>query len=156
MGHHIKLNRIKPTYYIEINMNQLRRRLGSTLMIVSVVLMVGCASSSDSASNADKISTASYESLTTGNYAAGERQLRQALAAKPSDPWALLNLGALMHKTGRYEQAAAYYKRVIEIDPNGEISGRSQKASVPGYENRTAAELAQDNMDNLPTTGVRR
>ena len=119
------------------------------LATLCALALAGCASSG-SATSAAALNATSYENLVEGKYSEGERQLRQALAAEPNNAWTLLNLGALLHRTGRFEQAYTTYKRVIEVDPNGEVYGRAAKASAPGFENRTAAELAQDNIDNLP------
>ncbi len=76
--------------------------------------------------------------------------LQQAEATNFDNVWVLSNDGALLHRTGRFEQAHACCQCVIVIVPNGDKLGQSKRASAAGYENLTAAELAQDSMDNLP------
>jgi Tfp pilus assembly protein PilF len=49
----------------------------------------------------------------TGNKAAAEQSLRQALQVKPNHPVALAHLGQLSQETGQADQAAGYYQRSL-------------------------------------------
>ena len=123
-------------------------------LLLAAALITGCANTQQDV--VSQLVPDSYGLAVQGEYQQSERLLVKGLEAEPNNVWLLLNMGALLHRTGRFEQAYDHYKRVIAVDPNGELYGRANNVSAPGFEGRTAAELAQDNMDNLPAGIVQR
>ncbi|HZU62998.1 MAG TPA: hypothetical protein VFF98_04885 [Novosphingobium sp.] len=53
-----------------------------------------------------------FAALSKTHYADAESELKLALQDNPNDPFALLNMGAVLQNTGRGQQAVPYYLRV--------------------------------------------
>jgi TolB-like protein/thioredoxin-like negative regulator of GroEL len=51
------------------------------------------------------------------DWTGAERELRQALAANPQDPDALVNYGEYLYATGRDDEAIAHVRRSLELEP---------------------------------------
>lgn len=67
----------------------------------------------------------------TGNLAAAEQTLQQALQVKPNHPAALAQLGQLHQETGQTGQAASYYQRSLQARWN-QPAVRSRLAAING------------------------
>jgi Flp pilus assembly protein TadD len=52
-----------------------------------------------------------YDALVAGDYATAEAQLRKSRGAAKDDPARLINLGQVLARTGRTEQAARLFER---------------------------------------------
>jgi len=57
-----------------------------------------------------------YEAIQSGNWSRAEAELRAGLAVTPDDPKKLLNLAFVLQKTGKAEEAAGVYGRVLQLD----------------------------------------
>jgi serine/threonine-protein kinase len=66
-----------------------------------------------------------YEALEQWNYAADAFEKATLADANINDTNNLLRLGRAYGKTGRWSDAAAAYKRVLQIDPSNQIARRS-------------------------------
>lgn len=58
------------------------------------------------------------EAILAGDYATAESKLRDAERFAPGDPYRLINLAMVLQSTGRAGEAAALYRRVLEMDVN--------------------------------------
>ncbi|WP_229219607.1 tetratricopeptide repeat protein [Duganella sp. BJB1802] len=59
-----------------------------------------------------------YQALNSGDLAQAQQQYEAALRDSPTSRDALLGLAALAARKGQGEQAAGYYLRLLELDPN--------------------------------------
>jgi Flp pilus assembly protein TadD len=62
--------------------------------------------------------------MESGDYAGAHRQLEGALSEDASNTKLLSNMAILELRTGREEEAAVLFRRVLEIDPNDPIANR--------------------------------
>ncbi|MYN21085.1 tetratricopeptide repeat protein, partial [Rugamonas sp. FT107W] len=59
-----------------------------------------------------------YQALNSGDLAQAQQQYEAALRDSPTSRDALLGLATLAARKGQGEQAAGYYQRLLELDPN--------------------------------------
>ncbi|MQA42809.1 tetratricopeptide repeat protein, partial [Rugamonas aquatica] len=59
-----------------------------------------------------------YQALNSGDLAQAQQQYETALRETPTSRDALLGLATLAARKGQADQAAAYYLRLLELDPN--------------------------------------
>jgi Flp pilus assembly protein TadD len=52
-----------------------------------------------------------------GDVERAEKQLRALLARTPEQPFVLFNLGAILEQNGKSTEAAAAYRRTLQLDP---------------------------------------
>jgi outer membrane protein OmpA-like peptidoglycan-associated protein len=88
-----------------------------------------------------------YVAMTAEDYITAEKLLRQALAINHLNPYTLLNLGAVYHHLGRYEDARRSYQTLIDLNPPQVAA----MATVPGHSGKKLVEIAEINMSKLPT-----
>jgi len=84
-----------------------------------------------------------YQEMTAGDYGEAEVYFESALTANPTNPHALLNLGVVYEKPGRYAEARAMYTKVIALNPPATVASSSGGGSAIGV---PLAELAQRNL----------
>ena len=93
---------------------------------------------------------AGYTAYVAGDLAAARSEYQQALRDEPNNRDALLGLGAVEIRAGRYESAEALYLRVLQIDPRDPqaqaalISLRSGRNDPLVTESRVKSLLAAD------------
>ena len=93
---------------------------------------------------------AGYAAYTAGDLAAARSEYEQALRDEPTNRDALLGLGAVDVRSGRYESAEALYLRVLQIEPRDPqaqaalISLRSGRSDPLATESRVKSLLAAD------------
>lgn len=89
-----------------------------------------------------------------GDRSAQEGRLRQALAEDPSDVGARRGLAALLGRDGRYDEAAAEFRRLIEVNPQDEGArmGEATALILAGRHGR-AAESLEEGVAALPESG---
>ena len=66
------------------------------------------------------LSNQGLQAISEGQYEQAEIYLGEALYINAENPYALLNMGVLYHKTGRLEQARQMYRKVVELQPSGQ------------------------------------
>ena len=76
-----------------------------------------------------------YEAIRSEDFARAEALLDQALTNKPRDPYALLAMGAVHERTGRFYSASDYYRSAARY-------GESSAAAAPAGEQETEATQA--------------
>ena len=93
---------------------------------------------------------AGYAAYLAGDLATARTEYQQALREEPANRDALLGLGALDVRAGRYESAEALYLRVLQIDPRDApaqaalIALRSGRSDPLATESRVKTLLAAD------------
>jgi Flp pilus assembly protein TadD len=93
---------------------------------------------------------AGYAAYLAGDLASARSEYQQALREEPANRDALLGLGALDVRAGRYESAEALYLRVLQVDPRDPpaqaalIALRSGRSDPLATESRVKTLLAAD------------
>lgn len=90
-----------------------------------------------------------YDSIKGQNYLEAEALLEVALERKPKDPYALLAMGSIHEKTGRYSTAADLYK---QAEHYGYAAAGPQWAGVTEIKENpslTVSEVARENLEKL-------
>ena len=98
------------------------------------------------ASGAQTLANKGFEAIENGQLVDAERVLTEALDSNPDNPYALLNLGAVYQRTGRFDQAQEMFERVIALDPQEVPARRSKFVQA----SKTLREIAEDNLKTLP------
>jgi Tfp pilus assembly protein PilF len=98
------------------------------------------------ASTDQRLANKGFEAIEKGQLVDAERVLTEALDSNPDNPYALLNLGTVYQRTGRFDQAREMFERVIALDPK-EVPARKSKFI---QESKTLREIAEDNLKTLP------
>ena len=108
------------------------------------------ASASRGAAQVNPRVEAGYAAYLAGDLATARTEYQQALREEPANRDALLGLGALDVRAGRYESAEALYLRVLQIDPRDPpaqaalIALRSGRSDPLATESRVKTLLAAD------------
>lgn len=91
-----------------------------------------------------------YEAMKAENYPHAEALLEQALQQKPRDPYALLAMGSVMERTGRFYRAAEYYKSAARYGKRAKAGPRLSNGKEETLaENTTVADVALFNLAAL-------
>jgi hypothetical protein len=104
--------------------------------VIFAVACVGCAGKDMTLSNQG------LQAISEGQYEQAEVYLGEALYINPENPYALLNMGVLYHKTGRLEQARQMYRKVIELQP----SAQADHSNIDSSAGKSLVELARENL----------
>jgi septal ring-binding cell division protein DamX len=107
--------------------------------VILAVACVGCAGKDMTLSNKG------LQAISEGHYEQAEIYLGEALYINPENPYALLNMGVLYHKTGRLEQARQMYRKVIELQP----SAQADHSNIDSSAGKSLVELARENLSLL-------
>jgi len=102
-------------------------------------LLGGCAAKDMTLSNQG------YEALSDANYTRAEAYLSEALYLNPENPYALLNLGQVYHKTGRPDKARQMYEKVISLSP----PDKERQATTDSGEEKPLVIIAAENLNRL-------
>lgn len=116
-------------------------RAWSFAAALAVSLLVSACASGD-----QKLANKGFEAIENGQLVDAEKILTEALDSNPDNPYALLNLGAVYQRTGRFDQAREMFERVIALDPQ-EVPARKSKFL---QESKTLREIAENNLKTLP------
>jgi len=111
----------------------------ATVFIVPVIL-AGCVSSDM------KLANKGFAYIENGQLAAAETLLTEAVQANPNNPYALLNLGTVYQRTGRFDQAREMFEKVVALNPKEKPSKRSKFVD----DSKTLKDIAEDNLKTLP------
>jgi hypothetical protein len=104
----------------------------STLALVSGLSFAALAGEDDVA----------YRAILNKDWATAERQLQVGLVRNPDNVFRMLNLAWVYAQTGRKDEAAQLYRRVIASD-------QDQLAALPSREGASAKALAQAGLARL-------
>jgi len=109
------------------------------LALSAVVALAGCAEKDMVLSNQG------YQELSKGNNEEAGMKLEEALAVNPNNPYALLNLGVVYHRTGRPEKARRMYEKVIAL----QAQDKAESSNVSSFSGASLAEIAEANLKLL-------
>lgn len=90
-----------------------------------------------------------YEALKSEDLPRAEALLTEALEMKPRDPYALLAMGAVMERTGRYYSAADYYRSAIRYGNAAAGPKLEGGREIPLNRQMTVADIARTNLAQL-------
>jgi Tfp pilus assembly protein PilF len=93
-------------------MNRKPRRLILILVVFSL-LDPGLGWAQNQDSNVFKQLNTGFDLLEQGNYSQAQKVYEELLTKDPTQPLALNNLGAIMVKQGKYDQALDYLRRAL-------------------------------------------
>ena len=116
-------------------------RACSFVAIVMIHLVLTACASTD-----QKLANRGFEAIEDGQYVAAEKALTQALEANPDNPYALLNIGTVYQRTGRFNQARVMFEKVVALNPDDKPAKRS--SFIP--DSKTLKDIAEDNLKTLP------
>ena len=116
-------------------------RAWSFVAALAVSLLLSACASTD-----QRLADKGFEAIENGQLVDAERVLTEALDSNPDNPYALLNLGAVYQRTGRFDQAREMFERVIALDPQEVPARRSKFVQA----SKTLREIAEDNLKTLP------
>lgn len=91
-----------------------------------------------------------YPAVKAARYIEAEALLKRTLEAKPHDPYALLAMGVVMERTGRFYDATTYYESAAQYggtSPVGETLSMDDTDVVEGAQ--TIADLARANLTRI-------
>ena len=88
----------------------MKKILASCLVVAS---FVGTSAVAQSAAEAN---TLAYQAIQQGQWTEAEKTLREGLVQNPNDPMRLLNLAYGLQSTGRQDEAASIYGKVLQLD----------------------------------------
>ena len=98
------------------------------------------------ASTDQRLATKGFEAIEKSQLADAERVLTEALDSNPDNPYALLNLGAVYQRTGRFDEAREMFERVIALDAQSKPAKRSWFVDP----DKNLKQIAEDNLKTLP------
>lgn len=90
-----------------------------------------------------------YEAIKIEDYARAEALLDIALAQKPKDPYALLAMGSVHERTGRFYSASDYYRSAARYGGAAAGSRLRSGESTEVEGETTVADIARDNLERL-------
>ena len=113
-------------------------------VLVAALLLVSCASADM------RLVNRGYEAIDRGKLVEAEQHLEAALEINPDNPYILLNMGYVLHHTGRYDEAREMYQKLVVLS----VDEKPDKVLVESLEGYSFAELAQHNLAMLPAVGT--
>ena len=93
-----------------------------------------------------KLANQGFAHMEAGRLVEAEKTLGEALQQNPNNPYALLDMGAVYQRTGRFDQAREMFEKVIALNPSEKPSKHSKSVG----ESKTLKEIAADNLKTLP------
>lgn len=121
--------------------NRVFRPVAIIAVIVVPLFLVGCATSRDM-----KLANKGFSHIENGQLVEAEQVLTEAVQANPNNPYALLNLGTVYQRTGRFDEAREMFEKVIAMNPTEKPAKRSKFIE----ESKNIKEIAEDNLKTLP------
>ncbi len=95
-----------------------------------------------------------YDAMKTENYTRAEALLNAALSRKPKDPYALLAMGTVHERTGRFSTAADHYKSAERYGFAAAGSQLVNGTESPEDPTLTVSDVARDNLAKLKQLGM--
>jgi Tfp pilus assembly protein PilF len=84
-----------------------------------------------------------YTYVEHNDYENAEKCFKDALAANPKNPYALLNLGVVYQNSGRCDVAKQYYQQVLDLGGK-EVADKSPDSNIRG---KPLVEIAKKNLE---------
>ena len=112
-------------------------------MAALIVLPVSLASA---ASKDQKLANQGFSYIEKGKLAEAEKVLTEAVQINPNNAYALVNLGTVYQRTGRFDQARELFEKVIAMNSTENPPKRSKFLD----ESKNMKEIAEYNLATLP------
>jgi Flp pilus assembly protein TadD len=125
-----------------MNTNRTFRLIATAAIVILPLVLAGCASSHGGM----KLVNKGFNHIEKGELVDAETVLTEAVQKYPDNPYAVLDLGTVYQRTGRFDRAREMFEKVIAMDAKDKPSRRSK--FVDSKKNLT--EIAQDNLKTLP------
>ena len=106
------------------------------LYFLAVLLVAGCAASRD-----DQLVSDGFRALLAENYVESEKYFKEALKINPDNAYALLNMGALLQRTGRWQEARPLYRHLMDVGSDVV----PKRVSDPRFKGKTLVEIGLEN-----------
>ena len=90
-----------------------------------------------------------YDAIKEEDYARAEAFLDRALIEKPKDPYALLAMGSVHERTGRYYSAADFYQSAVWYGDAAAASRLRDGREYAATESLTVGDVARENLTRL-------
>jgi len=123
-----------------MNTNRFFRVAAIVAVLIVPIFLAGCVSSDM------KLANKGFADIEKGQLAAAETSLTEAVQANPNNAYALLNLGTVYQRTGRFDEAREMFEKVVALNPTEKPAKRSKFVD----ESRTLKDIAEDNLKTLP------
>jgi general secretion pathway protein D len=109
-------------------------------VLIVLIFLAGCVSRDM------KLANKSFSAIENGQLADAEKVLTEALQVNPNNPYALLNLGTVYQRTGRFDEAREMFEKVVALNPTQKPAKRSKFVD----DSKNLKEIAEDNLKTLP------
>ena len=96
-----------------MRMPSLQKALWRAAAISAVLMLAGYAAWARESQNVTAMMIQSYDLLEAGKVEEAQKLYEEVLRQDPGNPLALNNLGAVMVKKGKYQEALAYLKKAL-------------------------------------------
>lgn len=137
-----------------------------TISMLSFILLAGCDAATQYDTGAvvlevtepkaftkDSTTTESfrdaYDAIKVEEYARAEALLHRALTEKPRDPYALLAMGSVHERTGRYYSAADFYQSAVRYGDTTAGSRLRNGEESTATAALTVSDVARENLARL-------
>jgi Tfp pilus assembly protein PilF len=90
-----------------------------------------------------------YDAMKTEDYTRAEALLDRALAQKPKDPYALLAMGSVHERTGRFYSAADYYRSAVRYGDAAAGPSLTSGKETASQASLTVGDVARGNLERL-------
>ncbi len=122
--------------------NRVFRVITAVVVIILPLILAGCASSRGGMN----LVNTGFNHIEKGEFVDAETVLTEAVQKYPDNPYAVLDLGTVYQRTGRFDQAREMFEKVIAMDAKDNPSRRSKFVDP----NKNLTQIAQDNLKTLP------
>jgi len=123
-----------------VSRNRRTRAVAIAIISILPLALAGCASSDQ------RLANKGFYYIEDGRFTDAERVLTEAVQKNPDNPYAVLNLGTVYQRTGRFEQAREMFDRVIAMDAQENPAKRSEFVDP----SKNLRQIAEDNLKTLP------
>jgi len=123
-----------------MNTNRSSRVAANVAVLIVLIFLAGCVSRDM------KLANKSFSAIENGQLADAEKVLTEALQVNPNNPYALLNLGTVYQRTGRFDEAREMFEKVVALNPTQKPAKRSKFVD----DSKNLKEIAEDNLKTLP------
>jgi Flp pilus assembly protein TadD len=118
----------------------LLRVVAAAVILVLPVFLTGCASGDM------RLANKGFQHIEDGQLVDAESVLTEAVQDNPNNAYAVLNLGTVYQRTGRFDQARAMFEKVIALDSQEKPAKRSKFIDS----SKNLREIAEYNLTTLP------
>jgi len=120
--------------------SHLLRVVAVAVVLVLPVFLAGCVSRDM------RLANKGFDHIEDGRLVDAESVLTEAVQDNPNNAYAVLNLGTVYQRTGRFDQARSMFEKVIALDTQENPAKRSKFLDS----SKNLREIAEYNLTTLP------